>query len=574
MAPTWRQLVAEKKLRQEATIPNEWILPSLPPKDQLNITTFPESSGLLSSKEIDITQSHVDVLLANLANGTWTAVEVTTAFSKRAIIAHQLTNCLTEIFIDRAMARAAELDEHLKATGKVAGPLHGLPISLKDQISLKGIESTMGYVSWIGKFPEQNSVLVDVLEAAGAVLYVKTNVPQTLMWPETYNHIFGRTVNPNNRSLTSGGSSGGEGALVALRGSPIGVGSDIGGSIRIPSAFCGVYGLRPSTGRVPYSGCVNSLEGQDSIPSALGPISNSIFGLKAFMKAVIGQKPWLYDPLVIRKAWDEDAYALADHGRGEGGLCFGILWDDGDVRPHPPVLRGLRKVKEALEASGHKVIDWTPHKHKEIYEIGFSIWASGLSEDYYVTTEPTGEPVLTSMTLDEEDVLTAAKDVLPANAVLVPSTFVPGSGPNTVSAYTLWQRHKAKRDLRQEYVNHWQASAGRTGTGRPVDALISPVAPFVAPPHGKNTSANYTLVWNVLDYPALVIPVSRVDQELDTKQPAHKFLSEDDKANYEAYDPAIYRDAPVSVQLVGRTLEEEAVIAMAEIVDAALKVGA
>ena len=155
--------------------------------------------------------------------------------------------------MERALARAAELDDALKKTGKVVGPLHGLPISLKDQICIKGLETTMGYVSWIGKYAEKNAVLVDILEECGAVPFVRTNVPQTLMvsrtysvskpvtliriqWPETFNNIFGRTTNPYNRSLTSGGSSGGEGALVALKGSPLGVGSDIGGYVSLETS--------------------------------------------------------------------------------------------------------------------------------------------------------------------------------------------------------------------------------------------------------------------------------------------------------------------------------------------------
>ncbi|GLB39786.1 putative general amidase [Lyophyllum shimeji] len=333
MPQSWQDIVADKKLKQQASIPKEWILKNLPAEDELNIMEFPDACGLLSPKEVEITNTHVGLLLANLARSRWSAVEVTTAFAKRAIIAHQLTNCLTEIFIERALARAAQLDEHIKKTGKVVGALHGLPISLKDQVSIKGIESTMGYVSWIGKSAERNSVLVDALESLGAVLCVKTNIPQTLMWPETFNHVFGRTTNPHNRSLTSGGSSGGEGALVALKGTTIGVGSDIGGSIRIPSACCGTYGFRPSTGRVPYAGCVNSLEGQDSLPSVLGPLSNSIGGIKAFMQGVMSQKTWLRDPSVIRKGWDENAYRLVEHGGGKA-LCFAILWNDGQVVPH------------------------------------------------------------------------------------------------------------------------------------------------------------------------------------------------------------------------------------------------
>ena len=124
-------------------------------------------------------------------------------------------------------------------------------------------------------------------------------------------------------------------------------------SIRIPSAYNGLYGLRPSYGRVPYAGCVNSMEGQDSVPSVLGPISNSMEGIKIFMKAVASQEPWLRDPLAVRKRWNEDEYNLIDHGKGEQ-LCFAILWHDEFVVPHPPILRGLEMTKEALIAAGHK----------------------------------------------------------------------------------------------------------------------------------------------------------------------------------------------------------------------------
>lgn len=141
---TWKEVVAEKQKRQLASIPQEWTLASLLSRDHLDVTAFPDSCGLLTSTELEITKSEVDGLLSRLAKGEWTSVEVTTAFYKRAIIAHQLTNCLTEIFVEKALAKAAERDAYLKQTGKVLGPLHGLPVSLKDQINIKGIESTMG----------------------------------------------------------------------------------------------------------------------------------------------------------------------------------------------------------------------------------------------------------------------------------------------------------------------------------------------------------------------------------------------------------------------------------------------
>jgi len=140
----------------------------------------------------------------------------------------------------------------------------------------------MGYVSWIGKYEKDDSVLVTLLLKAGAVFYVKTSVPQSLMVCETVNNVIGRTLNPRNKNWSCGGSSGGEGAMVGFRGGIIGVGTDIGmlpyvlehsirhltylgGSIRVPSAFNFLYGLRPSHGRLPYGKMANSMEGQETV---------------------------------------------------------------------------------------------------------------------------------------------------------------------------------------------------------------------------------------------------------------------------------------------------------------------
>jgi len=118
-------------------------------------------------------------------------------------------------------------------------------------------------------------------------------------------------------------------------------------SVRIPSAFCGIYGLRPSSNRIPHTGCINSMEGQDSLPSILGPMSNSLAGIKTFIHAVVSEQLWLKDPLAVRKPWSEDEYMLVEHGGGKG-LCFAVMWDNGIIRPHPPVIRGFGGDKEGV----------------------------------------------------------------------------------------------------------------------------------------------------------------------------------------------------------------------------------
>lgn len=278
-------------------------------------------------------------------------------------------NCLHEFFFEDALGVAKELDDHLAATGKPKGPLHGLPVSLKDQFHIKGVDTTMGYVGWIGTFQGQKddprarvaeSELVRELRDLGAVLFCKTSVPLTLMAGETANNIIGYTWNPHNRQLSSGGSSGGEGALLALRGSPAGFGTDIGGSVRIPAAFNGVFGLRPSAGRMPYEGAANSIDGQNTLLSVIGPMATSVGSLKLLFKAVLSQKPWLYDPLALPLPWrydieKETQKLIEASARDPSVLAFGIVHHDGVVRPHPPVKEAMIFIKHILKDKGHKV---------------------------------------------------------------------------------------------------------------------------------------------------------------------------------------------------------------------------
>lgn len=274
-----------------------------------------------------------------------------------------------EVFFDAAIEDAKCLDAYYAEHKKPVGPLHGLPVSLKDQLHIKGVETTMGYIGWIGTFQGKKddprrkvfeSELVRELRALGAVLYCKTSVPVTLMTGETANHIIEYTWNPRNRYLSCGGSSGGEGALIALKGSPGGFGTDIGGSIRFPSAWNYLYGIRPSSGRIPYQGAANSMDGQNSILSVLGPIAPTARAVKLLFKSVLSQQPWYHDPLVVDMPWresiEEETRALIEKSIvGPSPLTFGIVRNDGTFQPHPPIVRGLAMVEQTLKRLGHKV---------------------------------------------------------------------------------------------------------------------------------------------------------------------------------------------------------------------------
>jgi len=263
MSQTSYQEIRDRKLASIAKIiPQEWQIPpsALPSTSTADVSQFPQQCTIITSREKEITSyTAASSLVASLKKKRYTAVEVCTAFCKRAAIAHQFKNCITEPLFESALARAKLLVDHLARTGKPFGPLHGLPISVKDMFNIKGVDSSLGIASLCFRPATSNAAIVNILMDAGAVVHVKTNVPQTLMALDSVNNVFGRTLNPYNRQCwTAGGSSGAEGVLVAMSGSVFGVGTDIGGSVRIPAMCNGVVGFKPSSGRIPTAGMQSS----------------------------------------------------------------------------------------------------------------------------------------------------------------------------------------------------------------------------------------------------------------------------------------------------------------------------
>lgn len=235
----------------------------------------------------------------------------------------------------------------------------------------------MGYVGWIdtyeGKNDENlvhkvNSQIVTELLDLGAVLYCKTSLPQTLLFGETVNNIIGRTLNPNNQNLSCGGSSGGEGALQALRGSVVGLGTDIGGSVRIPAAFNGLYSLKPTHTRLSYRNVANVIPGETTYSSTVGVLGTSIDAIHLVFSSIMSTEPWTRDPNLVPIPWRQN---LADEtlarsdalGKANGKLPLklGIYWTDQVVTPHPPIARGLHLVVDAVKKAGHKVCINNPH---------------------------------------------------------------------------------------------------------------------------------------------------------------------------------------------------------------------
>ena len=498
----WKAAAKEKADSVNNLIPKEWRLEKVPSVEEQRDVTGSYVHQFLSKEEIEITETDAVGIVANTSTGKWKSVDVAKAFCHRAALAHQLLNCLHEIFFDAAIKTAEELDKYFEKNKKPIGPLHGLPVSLKDQFHVKGVETHMGYIGWIGTFQGKKgtgkdkdfeSEMVKELKSLGAVLFVKTSVPHTLMTGETVNNIIGWTMNPKNRNLTCGGSSGGEGALIGIRGSPVGFGTDIGGSIRIPAAFNGLYGIRPSAGRMPYEGMANSMDGQNSVLSVVGPLATTPDTLKFIMQALLSTKPWLHDPLVHEIPWrSEHELTVSDPiKRFSQPLSFGVMRDDGSCHPTPPVARAIELVVSAMEKLGHKTIDWKPTpNHKQVTDICYKCWefdgGADCKKDFDLSGEEQAPQALVSYSSQAN-----ASDIMAVNI--------------------------EKRDAQKAYMEYWNSTSELTGTGEPVDAIISALAPFPAARKHGYTYYGYSSWVNMLDYTSVVVPVTNVDKNVDKK---------------------------------------------------------
>ncbi|KAJ5108878.1 hypothetical protein N7456_005553 [Penicillium angulare] len=522
------------------SIPKQWLAStsSLPPATEKNVIDFPRKSGLLSERELWITDLSATKLVIEMRNGNLKAEETVIAFLKRAVLGHQLLNFATEFMADEAISRAKELDSYFERTGKLIGPLHGVPISIKEHIGLKNRTCNTGYVAWVDKVATEDAHLVRLLANAGAVFHVRTNQPQSLMHLCCSNNITGATLNPYNRTLTPGGSSGGEGASTGFKCAPLGIGTDIGGSIRVPAAFCGSYGFRPTSMRVPMAGIQVAAIGQETIHGVVGPLaSSSVEDLELFQKAVMDQEPWDDETSLVPVPWKTVAPSRE--------MTVAIMWDDGVVRPHPPVVRALKLAKEKLLKAGIKVIDWEPFKHDHGWKIISSLYYPDSAALQRKVIRESGEPVL--------PLTQWVFDFSRAQSLTHPEA---------------WEL-QLERDVYRDEYNALIKSRG-------VDFILSPAYPGVAAVYGESHYWNYTAIWNVLDLPSVVFPSGlTVDSTLDTlteQDKKYQPRSEVDEREWAKYQgPERYEGAPVALQIAGRHFKDEETLAAAKWVDAIIK---
>ncbi|KAE9370266.1 general amidase-like protein [Stipitochalara longipes BDJ] len=537
----WKTIAQQKQVERQSRIPPAWLLKTPPLASTLDVRSVPRASGILSSQELNITENYDATSLADaIRSRQHTAEEVTIAFCKRAAIAQQVCNCLTEIFFEDAIKRANFLDKEYERTGKTLGPLHGVPVSLKDTFDVAGYESSIGIASLVGKPAKKNALLVDILLEQGAVIYCKTNIPQTLMALDSDNNVFGRVLNPRNRLVTAGGSSGGEGALVAMRGSVLGVGTDVGGSIRIPAMCGGLYGIKPSAQRIPYVGQENGTrQGASKIGlfASAGPIAATLRDCELFLKTISDSRPWERDPSLIYGLWSEQGSI----GRKP---LLGVVRQDGVITPLPPVSKVLDETVQALRKSGLEVIEIDAPAFKKCQSLANKFFGIDGGNHIFDLLEATKEPLTAWLSTR----LRRGK---------------------SISLDRLVEIHAQKIELETEMLKIWRDPK----TGRQIDAFICPVAPHPVPPIDRWNGVSYTSSFVLLDYPAGTLPVRDfTEQDLKGELSDDKPLGSWDKVNRELWnettiDRKLYLNTKLSVQVVAPKLQERRLYQAMSVVD-------
>lgn len=246
---------------------------------------------------LDIIHKSATEILFLLQSRQITSVELTEQFIQQIHLVNPSVNAIVLTKFEEALARAHQCDQQ-RDQGNVIGSLHGLPMTIKDMINTEGDVTTFGTLGLKNHTAKTEGTIVSRLRQAGAILLGKTNVPEFAHGADTDNLVYGRTANPYNLNYSAGGSSGGSAAAVAASCTSFDIGSDAGGSLRIPAHYCGVATIRPTLGRVPSTGIVTGVRmGLVSQIATDGPIAKSACDLSLLLPIIAGED--CIDPNVI-----------------------------------------------------------------------------------------------------------------------------------------------------------------------------------------------------------------------------------------------------------------------------------
>lgn len=297
-------------------------------------------------------------MAASLRGNEISPAELVRAHLARIDAINPRINAYVQVDADRAMAQARSAEDAVVRNAQV-GPLHGVPISIKSSIEVAGLRCEAGTKLRAGYVAKSDAPLVKRLKNAGAIVLGTTNTPELLMAWETDNLLYGRTNNPWDLSRTSGGSSGGEAASIAAECSAGGVGSDGGGSIRVPSHFCGICGLKPTPGRIPATGHYPQSVGPFAQLGVVGPMARTVADLKLLFEVMQG--PDAGDPSAapVPVKWPE--WSLPGKKAGHDALPrIAYFEDDGRTPVTEETRLAVRKAAQLLSSAGFEVEAFRP----------------------------------------------------------------------------------------------------------------------------------------------------------------------------------------------------------------------
>jgi len=413
--------------------------------------------------DAELTFAPATAIAGAIRSGRLSSREAVEAHLRRIEAVNGRLNAVVRL-VDQAPELAARADAELR-NGTLRGPLHGVPITIKDSLDTAGTITTAGTVGWRDRLPERDATVVARLRAAGAIVVGKTNTPEFTWSNETANDLFGRTSNPYDLERSTGGSSGGSAAIVAAGGSPLDIGSDTADSVRLPSHFCGVAGIKPTQGRVPRTGHNPSFRGIIGSWTQLGPIARSVDDLALALSIIAG--PDGEDPHVMPiELRDLNDVALDT-------LRVVFFTDNGVQTPTPEVIAAVRAAAVVLADAGAHLEERVP---PHIGELADAWWEIARADGHAWLLR------------------------------LINGAGTPGHG-----SYD-WlddERPVAAAELTDMLERVDDARAGLTRFMRDVDLIVSPAGPLPAFRHGEGFSETYADSYceahNLTGWPSVVV---------------------------------------------------------------------
>lgn len=528
-------------------------------KENLRKSLETSSGDLLTEGRKKIVALDVDELLGALRNDLLDPLAVLQAYQAKALEVDVKINAVCDFILE-----ATEWAENLKTIpASQRGCLYGIPISVKECFYVKGYDATAGIVGKIGLQANDDCDFIKFIKDNHGIPFCITNVPQTMVSYSCSNPVYGNTGNPHDLTRTPGGSSGGEGALIGAGGSILGLGTDVGGSLRIPAHFSGVVGLKPTTGRIYEGGRIGGW-GNGGNPmrpllmSVAGYMSSSVAGIRVGMQALLqsSRKMSSDDWRVVPVQWQDDLY------KPDRKLVIGWYDEDGFFPVTPGCKRAVREVVCALKEAGHTVIEWEKRDHTAIMQVFLDTMLSDMG--HHALKSWKGEKLDKAIEVLVYNYKTPwfLRGILSAIFSLISPKMKMLWNSHPTLSRDLWKVAGQKDDVTDRFFKDW-ANKG-------FDVVICPgfAFPAVHPiyPPRILAATSYTAIYNTLECPVGMVPVTREndgDQKLLENYPV-----KDDFQHRLAYDATKgATGCPIGVQVVGRKFQEELVIHAMEVIE-------